>query len=364
MLTKFAVTNYRGFKDRIELDLTTHANYEFNSFAIRNDVIKNGIIFGPNGCGKSNLGLAVFDIEHHLSQKYTKKDYYSNFVYTGSPERAVKFEYGFRFGTRQLEYIYTKSENGTLLSEQLLVDGNVWIDTQSETVVDLKRFKLSKAAVASLKSNSNKVSIVRYLLTSIPLAQDNALIYLDKFVNSMLWFRSLGRNEFIGLDTEKVYIDEHIITNGYLESFSAFITEVSGQKFDFVASDDGKTIYCRFGSRLVAMSDIVSTGTRSLKLIYYWLTKMNEASFVFVDEFDAFYHFKLAMEVCRKLFALDAQVFMSSHNTSLITNDLLRPDCFFILDEGVIRPLNECTEKELRFGHNLEKMFRGDSFAV
>ena len=34
MLKKFAVTGFKGFKDRIELDLSKHRNYEFNGFAI------------------------------------------------------------------------------------------------------------------------------------------------------------------------------------------------------------------------------------------------------------------------------------------------------------------------------------------
>ena len=44
MLCKFAVTNYRGFEQRIEWDLTKARDYAFNTFAIKNKIIKNGII--------------------------------------------------------------------------------------------------------------------------------------------------------------------------------------------------------------------------------------------------------------------------------------------------------------------------------
>lgn len=40
MLVKFAVTNYRGFADRIEWDLSSPANYEFNKNAIKDGIIK------------------------------------------------------------------------------------------------------------------------------------------------------------------------------------------------------------------------------------------------------------------------------------------------------------------------------------
>lgn len=84
---------------------------------------------------------------------------------------------------------------------------------------------------------------------------------------------------------------------------------------------------------------------------------MASTSFVFIDEFDAFYHFKLSYEVCKTLFALPCQAFTSSHNTYLMTNELLRPDYNFILQDNKIKPLSECTDKELRLGHNIEKMF-------
>lgn len=99
-------------------------------------------------------------------------------------------------------------------------------------------------------------------------------------------------------------------------------------------------------------------------LLYFWIQTMDKATLVFIDEFDAFYHFELAFEVCKRLFALECQVFTSSHNTYLMTNDLLRPDCNFILKNNEIKSLCDCTEKELRWGNNIEKMYRGKAFEV
>ena len=81
MLVKFAVKNYRGFANKIEWDLSKPSNYSFNTFAVKDGVIKNGIIYGPNGSGKSNFALVIFDITNHLSQKWKKVNYYDNFAY-------------------------------------------------------------------------------------------------------------------------------------------------------------------------------------------------------------------------------------------------------------------------------------------
>ena len=85
MLVRFAVKNYRGFSQRLEWNLSNPSNYEYNNYAIKDGVIKNGIVYGPNGSGKTNLGMALFDIVNHLTQKFKKAGYYNNFVYAGLP---------------------------------------------------------------------------------------------------------------------------------------------------------------------------------------------------------------------------------------------------------------------------------------
>lgn len=49
MLTKFAVTNYRGFDKRIEWDLSNPANYEFNKSVIKDGIIKTASYMVPMG---------------------------------------------------------------------------------------------------------------------------------------------------------------------------------------------------------------------------------------------------------------------------------------------------------------------------
>lgn len=186
-----------------------------------------------------------------------------------------------------------------------------------------------------------------------------------QFVNSMLWFKNLDSREFIGLETSSFGLEEFIIQNNYVEDFSQFLAKVSEQEFKFVVPKEGdKILFCEIGGNTTPFLSIASTGTKALELLYVWVKRMSAASFVFIDEFDAFYHFKLSFEVCKLLFNMDCQVFTSSHNTYLMTNDLLRPDCNFILQNNKIKPLQACTEKELRFGHNIEKIYRANAFHV
>lgn len=364
MLTKFAVTNYRGFANRIEWNLSNPVDYEFNKSVIKDDVIKNGIIYGPNGSGKTNFSLAIFDIENHLSQKWKKIDYYANFVYAGNKNGIVKFEYTFKLGSSIIDYIYAKNAIGALVEESLFVDKfNIFERKKDSFCIDKQQFPMDENIERNLGNNANNVSIINFLLTSYPLSSEHYLIKLNRFVNSMLWFRNLDVREFIGLETNMAMLDEFIITNNLLDDFSDFLQKVSGQRFRFaVHNPTDKQIICKIDENEVPFRLVASTGTQSLQLLYFWLKRMNEASFVFIDEFDAFYHFRLAFEVCKRLFAMDCQIFTSSHNTYLMTNDLLRPDCNFILNNNKIKCLADCTDKELRFGHNIEKIYRAGAF--
>ncbi len=150
-----------------------------------------------------------------------------------------------------------------------------------------------------------------------------------------------------------------------MREFERFLIFVSGQNFVFAQPANGeKNLFCIVGGKKIPFDPISSTGTHALELLFYWIKRIKDAAFVFIDEFDAFYHFKLSFEVCKLLFGLDCQVFTSSHNTYLMTNDLLRPDCNFIVNDNKLKALCDCTEKELRVGHNIEKLFRGDAFKV
>ena len=365
MLIKFAVKNYRGFAQRIEWDLSKPSNYAFNDYAIQDGIVKNGIIYGPNGSGKTNFSLALFDLENHLSQKMKKPDYYVNFVNAANSNLPVEFEYTFKFGTQILQYNYSKNSRGLLLTENLQIDGEeIFNRTQEHFYISSHLFPMNEDVQRSFIKSTNNVSVVNFLVSTFPLDKEHYLLQLYQFVDSMLWFRCLDTREFIGLDTTVTQVEEYIIKNNLLSDFSTFLETISGQKFDMIPDPSSNVILCKYDQTVIPFVLIASTGTQSLELLYFWLQKISHTSFVFIDEFDAFYHFRLSFEVCKRLFKMHGQAFVSSHNTYLMTNELLRPDCNFILNYNKVKPLNDCTDKELRFGHNMEKLFRGNAFKI
>ncbi len=365
LLKKFQVLNYRGFSKVLEWDLERPGNYQFNSDAIKDGVVRNGIVYGPNGSGKSSLSLAVFDITNHLSQKRRKPDYYDNFVNLAAPDKTVDFQYQFVFDDKELLYNYSKDAQGNIVAECLEVNGKLIFNHQGQNLEISKKFGIPDSVVRKIASSANSISLVNYLLSSVPLTDDHYLMKLQSFVNSMLWFHGREIREFIGIDAQPTLIEEYFIKNKMLSDFEFFLKSESGQSFHLTTLDgDDKQVYVEMNGHKARFNSIASTGTQELELLYFWYRRMSEASFVFIDEFDAYYHYELSYNICRKLFMMDCQIFLSTHNTSLLTNDLLRPDCYFIVNENQINSLNELTDKELRFGHNIEKLYRGKAFGV
>ena len=72
---------------------------------------------------------------------------------------------------------------------------------------------------------------------------------------------------------------------------------------------------------------------------------------MFIDEFDAFYHYELAESIVLLLEKMNqTQVILTSHNTNLLTNRIMRPDCYFILTRDRLTSFANATDRELREG--------------
>lgn len=366
MLKKFSVENFKGFRDKITLDIGKPSNYSFNSEIIENGCVTKGIIYGINSCGKSNLGLAIFDIIIHLTEKQKLLQSYDFYLNMSGRKSFAEFEYVFTFDDHEVVYKYEKTNVDILQYESLFIDDKevIYYDfVKREGFTLLEGSDTLNAAIR----NESPISRVKYV-NSNSILTDNVENRVFKqfidFVDRMLLFYSLDSRGYEGFRNGSEGVGAGIINSGKLEDFQEFLRE-NGICYDLYAQEiDGRNaIYCRFENQNADFFKIASTGTRSLALFYYWYILMKEASLVFIDEFDAFYHFELSESVEKHLRELKGvQIFTTTHNTDLMSNDLLRPDCYFILKDNKIKAISELTEKELRQAHNLQKMYKAGAF--
>ncbi len=366
MLKKFSVENFKGFKEKITLDIGTPSNYSFNSEIIENGCITKGIIYGINSCGKSNLGLAIFDIIIHLTEKQKLLGSYDFYLNMSGRKSFAEFEYTFVFDGHDVVYKYSKMDINSLKSESLSIDGKEVIFFDFLTRDGFTLLEGSDTLNASIR-NESPISRVKYVNSNSILA-DNLQNQIFKkfidFVERMLLFYSLDSRGCEGFMNGSGSIAEGIVNSGKVKDFQEFLKENDiGYELYGCEVDGRKAIYCHFDNKDADFFKIASTGTRSLALFYYWYIRMEKASFVFIDEFDAFYHYELSESVQKRLRRITGvQIFTTTHNTDLMSNDLLRPDCYFLLENNSIKAISELTEKELRQAHNLQKMYKAGAF--
>ncbi len=369
MLKKFKVSNFKNFKQSAILDFGNPSNYEFNSEIIRDNCIGKAMIYGINGSGKSNLALALFDIVLHLTDKQKNIHSYEPYLNLQSDKKVAEFEYTFVFNNKELVYSYKKSAPELLTYESLKID-NVKI---MEYSFDNKEgfVKLQGAENLRLVSEDegieDRLSRVKYIKSNALLESDEynkIFTEFTQFVDKMLMFYSLDRNGYQGLTTGSERYTQRIIEEEKLADFEKFLKKHE-IKYSLVPVEVNgmKDIYCDFNGEMVPFTQIASTGTKSLALFYYWYLKMDQASFVYIDEFDAFYHFELAQSLVELTKDLpNTQIVMSTHNTDLLSNDLLRPDAYYEIENNKIKPFDKKTEKEIRKAHNMQKMYKAGTF--
>lgn len=370
MLRKFKVSNFKGFEKDFELDLTDVNGYDFNHSAIKNRTINNAIIYGQNGVGKSNLALAIFDIIGHLTDKERLEGAYKNYLNAYANDDTAYFYYEFLINAKTIVYEYRKSDYKTLAYERLLIEHEeyIFLDRAQNTKA-IVRFK--GAETLKLDFENNELSILKYVKNNTILAENeinNVFISFFAFIDKMLYFRALQENMYLGLEVGSKDIFKHIIKKKNVKNLEAFLNQ-AGIECKLVEAEDlgKKTIAFDFNGNKYLFTDVASTGTISLALFYYWYQDIKETdkiSFLFLDEFDAFYHHSLSALIVEKLKETGVQFILTTHNTSIMTNDLLRPDCYFTMTKRKIRSFSNSTPKELREAHNIEKMYKSGSFHV
>lgn len=365
MLVKFKCKNFKGFKDLLTFDLNSR-DYNFNEEIIKNGVINKAIIYGKNGSGKSNLGIALFDIIHHLTDKQRlPQNYMFNYLNLSSKESFAEFEYEFKFGKDYLVYSYRKQNVDLLISEKLTFNNKLIIDY--DFFDNEKRF-IDTSVKKDLNINliDNKLSIIKYIYRNTPEEINSPITKLVKFVEGMLWYRSLSDgNNYAGFLNGSASLDEALYLNGKIHEFENFLKTVDLEyKLKFLSSPNGHQLFVDFGSGKIApFSTIASTGTNTLYLFFYRKQFFNKVTFLFIDEFDAFLHYEAAENIIKFLNEqYNCQSLLTTHNTYFMKNELTRPDCCFIISNNQIKSLVNCTNKEIREAHNLEKMYINGAF--
>lgn len=374
MLKRFSVKNFKAFEDKVTLDLSSIGNYEFNKECISNGICKTALLYGKNASGKSSLCFALFDIVEVLTDKYVCHDVYKPYKHILHQDNPTEFDYEFKFGTDEVFYKYSKSDQSSLISEELIINQKqIFSYDKNSTSQDLIAINLEGAETLKVSSDKLNISLCRFIKNNALLKNnlENSIFQkFFEFVENMLMIWSFDQSCFIGYkNSPKDNLVKKIIENNNFEKLQQFFLEDGfTDKLTYKKNSLGEyNLFIQYDDKCLDFNDAASNGMKALLLIYYYLeNKLNQdkrPSFVCIDNFDAFFSFELSYFIVNQLKDCNTQALLTTYNTCNFSNDLLRPDCYFLCSKNKIVDANNATDKELRRGHNLEKLYRGGAFS-
>lgn len=379
MLKKFVLKNYRNFKEEIMINFEDIAGYQFSTDCIMDGTISKMLIYGRNATGKTNLGKAFIDI---CGTMFHEPRYMGNgaFLNADSPENSAGFSYEFGFDESTLIYQYHRFSNQKLKDEELIIDGKTIFKCDFEKnefhfdnlkyvnaeTASIERYLQSMDDVSTEQMQEPKLPFLRWLISNMAFRNESILIKLANYVRRMTMINAgNGILSFQRRMNDSFY--EFLEDSDKLQDLEDFLNEMGIEcRLILKKLPDGqRKLYFRH-EKLVPFSETASSGTFALVDLYRKLIPRGwEPSFIYLDEFDAFYHYEMSERVIKffKKRYPKCQIIMTSHNTNLMTNRIMRPDCLFILSRmGTLTSLCNATVRELREGHNLEKMYISGEF--
>lgn len=361
MLKKFTVSNFKNFKDEISLDFSKIGEYSFNM-----DCLSMRLIYGRNATGKTNFGRALLDIKILLYGMF-RNDENCVLINADFQKDTAKFIYEFPFGSDEVTYKYSRFENRNLCDEELYINGeaifkcdfkNSKFDFQALSIISAETVNTNRYLNKDEMDNEYVLPFLRWLINNTAFSDDSVLIQLSKYVRKM---------DMITVGNDLLYSNRNFLENlknpVYLHNFEDFLN-LMGIECKLVLQElpDGQAELYFSHKKLVPFYRTASSGTLALTSLYQKI--VSNPSLIYIDDFAAFYHYEMAEKlICYfKDKYPECQFIMTSHNTNLMTNKIMRPDCLFILSSrGTLTALCDATERELREGHNLEKMYiRGE----
>ena len=375
MLVKLSMQNFKSFMEKAELDLNA-TGYEIlkDTNKTSDNILKGALIVGGNATGKSTVLKALKFLLQLLVWQVNIVPFDYLCLFKESTGK-MKLGYEFLINKEKINYEIECDVKG-ITKEKLLVSNKERLSRIGQNAV--------------YTSNSNQE-------TSIENLQQNQSairkVYFDtKFIDDetlMKWFQFLEQSVYIDQDRKTIYKSggaSSIITyKDYFEQngtdkFNKFLKQIGYEqsveytnefnngKVKFNFQNNQKDIIVKrnnmdFALPLNMESDGNQTLVYTLPIVF---DAMKNDAMAIIDEFSSGFHNILEEKVIKFFMenSKNAQLFLVSHSTNLLSNTLLRPDQIYTVDfiNGKGSKLNRVSDSKPREAQNLEKMYLSGVF--
>ena len=206
-------------------------------------------------------------------------------------------------------------------------------------------------------------SVILYMSKDRRFDPDSPVGVVLHFAYHSLYFMAMWMKDVhIGMIEQEDDVERYIVDNGLVKEFNVFLNEISSR--DIVLSGREGHLYVVKENGEIPYRTSVSRGMMILCRLYSWVRRCRDRdALIYFDDFDDMFHYRTAERAIKWIISgSNAQCIFVTHNTGLASNDFLRPDCCFMMDEGNLSSFSSLTDKDIRRGHNLEKMLREGEF--
>lgn len=344
--------------------------YDFNVECVSDGLLNKVLVLGKNGCGKSNLGLALFDISYTLTYNLPHRKQLDtvSFLNGNSSKKYATFTYEFQNGKDIIVFKYSKLNPNSIVYESLHLNGKqIFLRDGINNVTDYSNLTLINANTLRIANVNESLSVLRFIYNNSIQTKKSPVQFIMDFVSHMLYYRAdqVG-NQLIGYTQIMENIEPYIMSKGLVNDFQNFLKKYAGLNVELqrIHNDGMEDILVqKLKNKYIPFSMISSSGTNALMLFYYWSKHFENVSFLYMDDFGALYHYGVSETILKEVISnRHFQTVFTSHNIELADNNLMRPDCYLILSNHGLESMPNITDRELREGHNLKKLLRGGEF--
>lgn len=362
MLCQFSFSNFRSYRNETTFDFQAAALAEFKNSLIRsgkgNDILPVGVIYGPNGGGKSNLLAAlgcvismVTEPVYELGKNHSRFIMQQRIPYVPylfdeeSVAEPTRFQLFFRIGEYEYRYYIVLLQNE--IQEETLYRRKLGA-SRAAKIFERKGADIFLGTILGSKGINTEVN------AKMPLLSFLAINYsIPVIVEVITWFEEcIIRNYANPLAEQQILLsDDDVSKKQFLTMMNDMGIGITGYRFD----QQGNEFYLQrtLHDTLYELPfSSESDGTRKLfAALPVILMALKEGRLVIVDELDAKLHPKLLRYVVRlftnpEINRHGAQLLFTSHDMSTMKNSIFRRDeiWFAALDEensSVVYSLSE-----------------------
>ncbi len=404
MLIEFSLTNFRSFKERATFSMVSGTSKEVREkfshetgFKTPPYVLKNSVILGPNGSGKTGLVQAVdlmtdMVLESAKGKQEGEPLEHSPYKLSAATRAAdtefeiifihqdTRFQYGFSFNAKRItgEWLYATplggrvqrwferrtdlgADRGWYINPSLKGERDIWRKATRDNALFLSTAMQLNAESLRLPFEWFQQLIIIESSQRLAPYYTASLAKTEKRQNILLFFKEAG------LDINDISIEEVEVNLKISEPLAIGGHDFSKKKFRQRVSfahrgDDSEHVYLDISEE--------SDGTQVLfSLIGPWITVLENGAILLVDELHNSLH-PLALRYLVGLFnnpetnPHKAQLIFTTHDVSILSSDMVSADQVWLAERkaGEGSRLTPMSDFHVRQNEALEKGYMGGRY--